>query len=95
VETLESKTMTVEEPVDLVCHKLGGVVAIASGFNIEVYNIKGLSLYDTFCFDKEISLFNFTESGKQIVAACDNKLRVATVKTNEITKVGGSSFHKG
>jgi hypothetical protein len=40
-------------------------------------------------------MMKWTLNGKQIVAACDNKLRIITPKTHEITKVTGTQFHEG
>lgn len=54
----------------MVCHHLGDVVAVSSGYELEVYNIKGLKLYQTYYCEKMIDMIAFTEGGKQIVLAC-------------------------
>lgn len=55
--------------------------AIANAFNVEIFNIKGFKFYDSFCLDEEVNLLKWTLNGKQLVAACDNKLRIITPKT--------------
>lgn len=45
-------------------------MAVSSGYELEVYNIKGLKLYQTYYCEKMIDMIAFTEGGKQIVLAC-------------------------
>lgn len=56
--------------------------------------MKGLDLFATYCLDLEPSIIAIADSGKQLVAACDNKVRIISPKTGEITKVGGADFHR-
>lgn len=51
IASKETTKLPVDDPVDFVCHKMGGVVAAAHGFNIDIYNIKGLKIYDSYCLD--------------------------------------------
>ncbi len=43
--------------------------------------------------DRPIDLIRFTESGKQIVTSCGEKLRVITPKEHSIHKITGPAFH--
>lgn len=54
----------------MVCHHLGDVVTVSAGYELEIFNIKGLKLYQTYYCDKAIDMIAFTEAGKQIVLAC-------------------------
>ena len=76
--------------MDVVCHKQGGVLAAAYGFTIAIHNLKGLDLFANFHLDLPPSSIAFSDNGKQIIAACENKLRFITPKTGEIVKVAGN-----
>lgn len=79
----------------MVCHHLGDVVAVSSGYELEIFNIKGLKLYQTYYCDKMIDMIAFTEQGKQIILGCeDSRLRLLTPKTSEIVVVSGIKQHK-
>jgi hypothetical protein len=78
----------------VVCHRQGGELAASHEYSVSVYNLKGLELYATYNLDQPPTQLAFTDNGKQIVAACENKLRVITPKTGEILKAGGGEFHK-
>jgi len=80
--------------MDILCHRQGGVVVAAHSYSVSIFNLRGLSLFSTYCLDLPPSIIALTDNGKQIVAACDNKLRIITPKSNEISKVGGADFHK-
>lgn len=56
--------------------------------------MKGLSLYATYNMDTPLTSLAFSENGKQVVAACENKLRIITPKTGDVLKVAGNEFHK-
>jgi len=66
----------------LLCHKQGGVLVASHGYSVSIFNLKGLDLFSTYCLDLPPSIIAFTETGKQLVAACENKLRILTPKTN-------------
>ena len=61
-------------------HKQGGVALISHGYTISIYNLKGLSHFTSYTLDLEPTIITFCDKGKQIVAACDNKLRIITPK---------------
>ena len=44
----------------MVCHHLGDVVAVSSGNELEVSNIKGLKLYQTYYCERMIEMIAFT-----------------------------------
>jgi hypothetical protein len=44
----------------MVCHHLGDVVAVANGYELEIFNIKGLSLYQTYYCERMIDSMVFT-----------------------------------
>lgn len=80
---------------DMVCHHLGDVVAIASGFELEIYNIKGLKHFQSYYCEREINSIGFTESGKQMYVACDdNRIRLLTPKTGEFITISGIQQHQ-
>lgn len=91
---LESNKLDVEEPTDVVCHKQGGVIVVAHGYAVSIYNLKGLELYSSYNLDLPPLSLCFSENGKQIVAACESKIRIISPKTGEIIKVAGNEFHK-
>ena len=72
--------MDIDVPKTLACHNKGGVFATSNGYNVEIYNIKGLKFYDSYCLDEEVTMMKWTPNGKQIVVGCDNKLRIITPK---------------
>jgi hypothetical protein len=81
VRTFDSVNVEIDPPTQFACHRQGGVFATAKDFNVEVFNIKGFTFYDSYCLDSEVNLLKWTLNGKQLVAACDNKLRIITPKT--------------
>jgi hypothetical protein len=81
IAKLESHKLDIEEPSDVVCHKQGGVLAAAHGYSVSIYNLKGLELYATYNLDLPPLSVCFSENGKQILAACENKVRIITPKT--------------
>ena len=78
---LESLKLDIDEPTDVVCHRQGGVLAASYAFSVSIYNLKGLELYATYNLDQPPTSLCFSENGKQIIAACENKLRIITPKT--------------
>ena len=68
-------------------------MAISHEYTVSIYNMKGLSLYTSYSLDLSPTILSFCDKGKQIVAACDNKLRIITPKNGEIVK-GSGEFHK-
>lgn len=74
----------------MVCHKHGGVLAVSHGYTVGIYNLKGLDLYTSYNLDLPPTSIAFTDNGKQIIAACENKLRFITPKTGEIVKATGN-----
>ena len=78
----------------MVCHRSGGVIATAHSYSVSIHNLKGLSLYASYTLDLPPSLLDFSPNGKQIVTACNDKLRIITPKTEEIVKVAGNHFHQ-
>ncbi len=62
----------------------------AHGFAVSIFNLKGLDLYTSYNLDLPPSSIGFSENGKQIVAACENKIRIISPKTGEILKVSGN-----
>ena len=95
MKTFETIKVEIDPPSQLTCHKQGGVFAVANAFNVEIWNIKGFKFYDSFCLDEEVNILKWSLNGKQLVAACDNKLRIITPKNREVTKVAGTAFHDG
>lgn len=90
----ESLKLDINEPSDVVCHRSGGVLAAAHEYSVSIYNLKGLELYATYNLDVPPTNIIFSDSGKQIIAACENKLRIITPKTGDIVKAAGNEFHK-
>lgn len=78
----------------MVCHKQGGVVVVAHGYTVSIYNLKGLDLFTSYTLDSPPNMVQFCEKGKQIVTVCENKLRIITPKNGEVVKSGGGDFHK-
>ena len=73
--------MEINEPTDVVCHKNGGVFAASHEYSVSIYNLKGLELYATYNLDQPATNLMFSDSGKQVITACENKLRIITPKT--------------
>lgn len=66
----------------MLCHRQGSVLVAAHSYSVSIFNLKNLSLFSTYCLDLPPSMITLTDSGKQIVAACDNKIRIITPKSN-------------
>ena len=75
-------------------HKQGGVIAVSNPYTVSIFNIKGLDLFTSYNLDTTPHLISFCDKGKQIVAACDKKIRIITPKNGEIFKGNGGDFHK-
>lgn len=65
-------------------------MAVSYGYSVSIYNLKGLEIYSTYNLDVPPLSLCFSENGKQIIAACENKIRVISPKTGEILKVAGN-----
>ena len=94
IAKMESIKVDIDEPTDVVCHKQGGVFACSHEFSVSIYNLKGLELYATYNLDQPATNVMFSENGKQVITACESKLRIITPKTGEVLKASGGEFHK-
>jgi WD40 repeat protein len=71
------------------------VIGLSADTSIEMYNIKGLKLYETYYCSHEITQMCFTDNGKQLCLACeDNRLRVLIPKTSEFKTITGPLQHQ-